>query len=125
MRVHVLIVDDSVIARHALMRALPPPPTWDIVVYEATNGVEAMNICRSLTVDVVFLDLLMPEMDGYQVLEMLRDEGLNCPVIVVSADIQSEAQKKAKQLGAIGFIAKPFKADEILRALNQSGIFGV
>ena len=53
--------------------------------------------------EIMFLDLTMPEMDGYGVLETLQKEGLNSFVVVVSADIQPIAQERVKQLGAIAF----------------------
>ncbi len=81
MSVSVLVVDDSSMARKMLIRALPPD--WDITVRQAANGIEALTAYRQGGVDVIFLDLNMPDMDGYQVLETLRREDLNCLVIVV------------------------------------------
>ena len=86
MPVSVLVVDDSPMARKMLIRSLPP--NWDIEISQASNGFEALEAYRNGKVDVMFLDLTMPEMDGYQVLETLRKEDLNCLVIVCSADIQ-------------------------------------
>jgi len=73
-------------------------------------------------VDVMFLDLTMPEMDGYQVLETLRREDLNCLVIVVSADIQEAAQARVRAMGAIAFIKKPVDAERIKAVLKEYGL---
>ncbi|EXI88047.1 MAG: Chemotaxis protein CheY [Candidatus Accumulibacter regalis] len=120
MSVSVLVVDDSAMARKMLIRALPPD--WDITVTQASNGAEALAHYRQGVVDVMFLDLTMPEMDGYQVLETLRREDLNCLVIVVSADIQEAAQARVRAMGAIAFIKKPVDAERIKAVLKEYGL---
>jgi two-component system chemotaxis response regulator CheY len=120
MSVSVLVVDDSAMARKMLIRALPPD--WDITVTQASNGAEALARYRQGVVDVMFLDLTMPEMDGYQVLETLRREDLNCLVIVVSADIQEAAQARVRAMGAIAFIKKPVDAERIKAVLKEYGL---
>lgn len=120
MAVSILVVDDSPMARKMLIRSLPPG--WDVEVSQASSGVEALAAYRAGKVDVMFLDLTMPEMDGYQVLETLRNEDLNCLVIVVSADIQERAQERVRSLGAIAFIKKPVDAQKIEETLRQYGI---
>ena len=121
MPVSVLVVDDSPIARKMLIKALPPD--WDIEITQASNGIEALAAYRAGHVDVMFLDLTMPDMDGYQVLETLRKEDLNCLVIVVSADIQEKAQERVMGLGAIAFIKKPVDAQKIEAVLHEYGIY--
>ena len=121
MTVSVLVVDDSPMARKMLIRALPPE--WDIQIAQASGGAEALAAYRAGKVDVMFLDLTMPEMDGYQVLETLQREDLNCLVIVVSADIQEKAQQRVRELGAIAFIKKPVDAGKIETVLRQHGIY--
>lgn len=120
MAVSILVVDDSPIARKMLIRSLPPD--WDVEITQASNGFEALAAYRAGSVDVMFLDLTMPDMDGYQVLETLRKEDLNCLVIVVSADVQELAQERVKRLGAISFIRKPITADGLGEVLRQYGI---
>ena len=120
MTVSVLVVDDSPIARKMLIRSLPPH--WDIEITQASNGVEALTAYRAGKVDVMFLDLTMPDLDGYQVLESLRKEGLNCLIIVVSADIQEGAQKRVLDMGAISFIRKPVTTEGLAEVLKQYGI---
>ncbi|MCB1932241.1 MAG: response regulator [Candidatus Accumulibacter sp.] len=120
MSVSVLVVDDSPMARKMLVRALPPD--WDITITQASNGAEALLHYRQGKVDVMFLDLTMPEMDGYQVLEALRREDLNCLVIVVSADIQEAAQARVLAMGAISFIKKPVDPERIRAVLKEYGL---
>lgn len=120
MSLSVLVVDDSAMARKMLIRALPP--AWDITITQAANGVEALSHYRQGGVDVIFLDLTMPEMDGYQVLETLRREDLNCLVIVVSADIQAAAQARVRAMGAIAFLKKPVDPVEVRAVLKEYGL---
>lgn len=120
MPVSVLVVDDSPIARKMLIRSLPAE--WDIEITQASNGLEALVAYRAGKVDVMFLDLTMPEMDGYEVLETLQREDMNCLVIVVSADVQERAQERIRQLGAIAFVQKPVSATGLGDVLKQYGI---
>ncbi len=116
----ILVVDDSPMARKMLIKSLPS--TWNVEITQAVNGKEALDAYRAGKADVMFLDLTMPVMDGYEVLENLQKEGLNSFVIVVSADIQPLAQERVKKLGAMAFIKKPVNPDLIESVLKQYGI---
>ena len=116
----VLVCDDSAMARKMLIKSLPPE--WDIEITQAANGLEALDAYRTGKAEIMFLDLTMPEMDGYGVLENLQKEGLNSFVVVVSADIQPIAQERVKQLGAIAFCKKPVNPTEIQEILKKYGI---
>jgi DNA-binding NtrC family response regulator len=104
-----------------LIRSLPA--AWDIEIAQANGGAEALAAYRAGKVEVMFLDLTMPEIDGYQVLETMRNEDMNCLVIVVSADIQPEAVDRVMAMGAIAFIKKPVDAVKIEAVLRQYGIW--
>lgn len=121
MATKVLIVDDSGISRKMLIKSLPKE--WATEVSEATNGEEALTAYRAGKSDVMFLDLTMPVMDGYQVLEHLQKEGLNTLVIVVSADVQPEAEARVKKLGAVAFIKKPVDTTKLIPILKEYGIY--
>lgn len=116
----ILVVDDSAMARKMLIKALPA--TWDVEITQAGNGVEALEAYRAGKADVMFLDLTMPVMDGYQVLETLQKEDLNSFVIVVSADIQPVARERVLKLGAIAFIKKPVSAEVMESVLKEYGV---
>ncbi|MFN3768836.1 MAG: response regulator [Ectopseudomonas guguanensis] len=107
-----LVCDDSNMARKQLIRALPAE--WPVSLSQASNGEEALALIRQGLGQVMLLDLTMPVLDGYQTLAALRAEGLSSKVIVVSGDVQEEAVRRVRELGALAFIKKP--ADpEILR----------
>jgi two-component system, chemotaxis family, chemotaxis protein CheY len=120
MSTKVLVVDDSPIARKMLVRALPT--SWDIEITQVGGGREAIEAYRRGSVELMFLDLTMPEIDGYQVLETLQKEDMNCLVIVVSADIQPEAEARVKRLGAIAFIKKPVDPVKMTAVLKEYGV---
>lgn len=120
MAVPVTVVDDSKISRKMVIRALPPD--WEIDITQAENGEEGLAAYRDGKAEIMFLDLTMPVMDGYQLLEILQKEQLNTFVIVISADIQPEAQKRVKKLGAMAFIKKPVKTSDIESVLQEYGI---
>ncbi len=120
MSIAVTICDDSVFAQKQLARTLPQ--NWDIHLTFAANGIEGLQAVRQNQAEVLFLDLTMPEMDGFEVLEQIFKEQLNTLVIVVSGDIQPEARERVMSRGAIAFIKKPCNAEDILQILEQFGL---
>ncbi|WLD59514.1 response regulator [Salinispirillum sp. LH 10-3-1] len=116
----ILICDDSSFARKQMARTLPPD--WDVTISYAENGLEALDAVRAGKGNIMFLDLTMPIMDGYQVLEVIKKEDLPCMVIVVSGDVQPEAVARVKQLGALDFIEKPIDPDKTRQVLSEFGI---
>ena len=117
MAVLVTIVDDSKISRKMVIKALPTGCDFEIT--EASNGEEALAAYRAGKADVMFLDLTMPVMDGFQVLELMQKETINSLVFVVSADIQPEAKERVKKLGGLAFIEKPIKTENIESVLQE------
>lgn len=120
MPTHVLICDDSSFARKQIIRALPQD--WNIEVHQAANGQEGLAAIREGRGEVVLLDLTMPNLDGYGVLENIQKEGLSAKVIVISGDIQPNARDQVMKLGAIGFIKKPIDAETVRSHLISFGI---
>ncbi|MNS28768.1 Non-motile and phage-resistance protein [compost metagenome] len=108
---HILIVDDSADNRGLLVQLLED----DYRVTEAANGAEALDSIRRERPDLVLLDLLMPVMDGFGVLERLRDaDGPFMPVIVVTAATEPELRLRALELGAHELLSKPFDSQELV-----------
>ncbi|MFD2164901.1 response regulator [Thalassotalea euphylliae] len=120
MKSSVLICDDSNLARKQVLRSLPEK--WEVDVQLATNGLEALEVLRNNRIDVLFLDLTMPELDGIGVLEGIKDENITVDVFVISADIQPEMQNKVMELGAKAFLRKPVKADLLVSTLQDHGM---
>lgn len=120
MPIPLLICDDSNMARKQVLRALPEG--WEVEVTFAENGVQGLEAIRAGKGEMVFLDLTMPEMDGYQVLEHIRAEGLKSVVIVISADIQPDARERVLKLGALDFIRKPIDSQTLKNTLREFGL---
>lgn len=116
-----LVCDDSNMARKQLIRALPAE--WPVSLSQASNGEEALALIRQGLGQVMLLDLTMPVLDGYQTLAELRAEGLNTQVIVVSGDVQDEAVRRVRELGALAFIKKPADPDILRQTLIELKLF--
>ncbi|TWX73243.1 response regulator [Colwellia sp. C1TZA3] len=116
-----LICDDSTMARKQVARSLPDG--WDVDLTFASNGVEAIAAVKAGKGDILLLDLNMPEMDGYQVLETILKQDLPTLTIVISGDIQPEAHQRVKRLGALDFIKKPVDKSKLTEVLSAYGVF--
>lgn len=111
-RIKVLVVDDNVFNRQVLRYILLP---LGFEVEEARNGIEAVKKTEEIMPDIIFLDLIMPQMNGYEFASKIRDKhGENKPVIIaVSADITEAARKKSFETGCNDYIPKPITIDII------------
>ncbi|ELS8948605.1 response regulator [Vibrio fluvialis] len=107
----VLICDDSALARKQMARSLPASLNADITF--AVHGLDALSILEAQRFQLMFLDLTMPELDGFGTLEAMRDKGYTTPVVVVSGDIQPKAKERVLALGAKAFIQKPINKDDL------------
>jgi len=117
----VLICDDSSVARKQMARSLPED--WDIEISFAGNGKEALEAIQAGQGDILFLDLNMPVMDGYETLEQIQKLDLPTMTIVVSGDIQPEAHARVKAMGAIEFIKKPVDTQQLSKLLEKFGLY--
>jgi len=117
---NLLVVDDNENNRFTLTRRLKREGYVNIS--EAVNGKEALNHIMEKPVDLVLLDLMMPIMDGFEVLEFLRkDEKFNTlPVIMISADESMENVVRGIELGAVDYLAKPFNPSLLRARVNTS-----
>ncbi len=120
MTIPLLICDDSNMARKQVAKALPAG--WDVEITFATNGLEGIQAIRDGKGEMVFLDLTMPEMDGYQVLEAVKAENLDAMIIVISGDIQPDALTRVTKLGAMDFIQKPVSPEKLQEVLRKFGL---
>ena len=98
MSLSVIICDDSRFARSQLIKSLPKELKTNYK--EASDGVEALELIKSGYGELMFLDLNMPNMDGYQVLETIQKQNLDVLVIVITGDVQESAKKRIMALGA-------------------------
>ncbi len=113
----ILICDDSSLARKQMARALPASLNANITFAE--HGREALQILQQQDFKLIFLDLTMPELDGFGTLEEMNALGITAPVVVVSGDIQPKAKQRVMDLGAKAFIKKPIDLNVLKNVLRQ------
>jgi CheY-like chemotaxis protein len=112
-----LVVDDSKLARLSLIKSLKTN-VGEADIFQAVNGLEALELMKNEKANIVFLDLTMPEMDGYEALPKLLEINPNAKVIVVSADVQTKAKEKVIALGAQLHMQKPINAEKMKEILD-------
>ena len=113
-----LIVDDEKMNLKILTHILGA----DYNIYTASNGISAIKKAREYMPDVILLDIIMPEMDGYQAITELKkiEKIRNIPVIFISSLVSNEEEEKGLALNAADYILKPFRATLVkLRVRNQ------
>ncbi len=89
---------------------------------EASNGVEALDLLSLHDPDVVLTDVLMHELNRFDLVERIRLLRSDLPVIVVSADVQVSSRERVRELGCIAFLRKPVNASELASVLQNSFI---
>jgi len=112
-----MIVDDSNIIRNKITRAHNQSKFQ--LVATATNGMEAVEQFKQAQPDVVTMDLTMPEMDGIECITQLIELNPDVAILVVSALSDKATGIEALQLGARGFLLKPFTEQELESALEE------
>ena len=112
----VLLIDDSGFSRRRL-RQMVEAEGYSVI--EAPGGSEGLDSIENEKPDCVLLDLNMPEVTGFDVLERLKNQQSRTPVVMVSADIQSTSKDRCLELGARAFLNKPPKPEELRETLNS------
>jgi YesN/AraC family two-component response regulator len=112
----ILIVDDEPVARELFRRVLET----DYVILEAPNGPAALKLLRSRQVDLVLLDVLLPGMDGIEILSRLRVTHPDTPVILVSGAATVPTAVTAMKLGAVDYLTKPFTNTELSSRVREA-----
>lgn len=113
--IKILIVDDSFAARMYLANLLE---NLGFLLHFAGDGREALEKVRVYKPHLMIIDLLMPTMDGTEVLQRLKDDELAPDAIVLSADIQEPTQKRCFDLGAKAFLSKPVNKQALLEQIQ-------
>ena len=113
-RMRILIADDEAGIRESLSLILGD----EYELFFASDGEDALGKLKTQPVDVILLDIKMPKLDGLEVLNELKSEGIKTPVLILTAYQSVELAKKAVRLGARDYIPKPFERDQILAAVR-------
>src|SRR5690625_4002577 len=112
----VLVCDDEALARLRLVRWLEALDTVQ-QVYEASNGAEALAICKDKAVDVALLDIRMPTMDGLETAAAIKEHQLPTKVIFCTA--YDDHALEAFRVQAVDYVLKPVSRDDLLEALQR------
>jgi len=112
----ILIVDDAKVSRLTVGYILRDDGHK---VLEAANGQEAVEMAVTHSPDCIILDLIMPGMNGLDVLTAVKQKGVVAPVIVLTADIQETTRAKCLELGAVAFINKFPDEDELKTKVQE------
>lgn len=120
-RIKILIVDDHNVVRSGLGAFLQVFDDFELVG-EASNGREAIAECQLKQPDVILMDLVMPEMDGAQATQVIRERFPNTQVIVLTSFKEENLIESALQAGAIGYLLKNVSADELAGAIRSASI---
>lgn len=113
----ILVVDNASFMRNSMKYIVET--AGHEVVGMAQDGSEAIKLYKELKPDVTLMDVLMEGMDGIQALENIRKEDSKAKVIMVTALGQENMVERAKELGAAGYIRKPFKVAEIIKEVER------
>lgn len=113
----ILVVEDSWLTRRVICKILRAEgyETW-----EASSGPEALEMIQTQPPNCMLLDLLMPDMEGREVLQAMRDRGLKIPTIVITADIQASTREECIALGAIAVIHKMPNSEELIGWIEKA-----
>jgi len=117
--IRILVADDHPVVREGL-GALLLPRNGTMVIGEAGNGREAVEMARALKPDVVLLDLVMPEMDGIQATREITRENPAIRILILTSFSEEERLANAIQAGASGFLSKDVKPDALLHAIRTA-----
>jgi DNA-binding NtrC family response regulator len=117
MSARILIVDDEEIVLRSCLRILA---NTDYVVDVAEGGLEALKKIDETPYDVLVVDIMMPKMDGLEVLRHVKNTRPDSEVIIFTGLAQSETALRAQKLGAFGYLPKPFEPDEILQMIERA-----
>jgi len=113
----ILIVDDTKLSRAMILKRIPENVKNSSRIFQGVNGREAVELYKEIKPDITFIDLTMPEMDGFTALEIIRAHDPDAQVYVITADIQAKARERVLALGAKGIEKKPIDETRIAQIL--------
>jgi len=113
----ILICDDSVLIRKKLRSTLEKCKCEEI--YEAENGIVAVEVAKEKNPDLIFMDIVMPEKDGIEALEEIMNHNPKAKVVMASSAGTKDHLKKALEKGAYDFIQKPISLEAITNIIEK------
>jgi len=116
---NILVVDDSASMRKVLRKSIMMCHIGEVSFYEAENGQAALEVLKNEWVDLVFTDINMPVMDGFELVSNLNQDDIhrNTPIIVVTSDVSAENSEQAQKNNIKHIVYKPFRPEAIRELL--------
>lgn len=117
----ILIVDDEAIIRELMLQIVDEIEDMEIETLEASDGLEGVELIKKEKPDIVFLDIMMPKLNGFEVCRILQNEPptWDMKVVMLTAKGQEIDKQTAKELGVKWYVTKPFKIDDIIKLLKE------
>lgn len=112
----ILVVEDTKTGRR-YMKNLLEGQSHQVTLAE--NGQEALNELENASFDLIFVDLLMPVMDGFKFLEECQTKGVETPIIVATANLSQKVVERCRGLGAKEVLHKPYKEQDIIQNISS------
>ena len=112
-----VVVDDVAVMRK-MLRKIPESQNFR-VIGEASNGQEAIDLCKTNPPNLLTLDITMPVVDGLTALKTIKEKNPDIKVVMVSAFGERQNVLEAIKCGAANFIVKPFNAEKVIRVINS------
>ncbi len=115
----VMIVEDNRINRFILRKILQE---HHLKIYEAENGEKAVELFKENQIDLIFMDIQMPIMDGYQAMKEIHklDRGMEIPIIALTGYASAEDKKRIMNMGFDDYLAKPFEKEDIINCIQKT-----
>ncbi len=107
----ILVVEDDKNLRKLIVTCLEKA---SYTVFETRNGEEALDLMDKEYVDLIVTDIMMPEMDGYELIKSLREANYNTPILIITAKEDIEDKRQGFNLGADDYMVKPINIDELI-----------
>jgi len=111
----ILVVEDDKNLRKLIVTCLEKS---NYTVFESKNGEEALEIMDKEYVELIVTDIMMPEMDGYEMIQLLREAKYETPILIITAKEDIEDKRQGFTLGADDYMVKPFLPKELLFRVN-------
>jgi two-component system chemotaxis response regulator CheY len=118
-RIRVLVIEDNDVVRRALRGLIAHDEALE-VVGEAASGNSALESIRTLQPDLLCLDIMLPGVDGLTILRQVRQDFPAMRVVLITGQATAAVVAQARELGARGFVVKPFNGDKILKTIHAA-----
>ncbi|MGC9006907.1 MAG: response regulator transcription factor, partial [Sulfurihydrogenibium sp.] len=114
----ILIVEDNLALNNSLKEILE---LNGYIVDAAFDADEAINFLENSFYDIIIMDIMLPDIDGFALTKMIREKGIKTPIIMLTAKDQLKDKIKGLEIGADDYVTKPFEVEELLARIKAIG----